>query len=171
MAFDHTSTNYYRGFFKNGCFHNLLVLWLSVRTCWQWAEPKLHSLLSAHRLIGAYFLTTESSKRMCLLTRLYGSPQNIWWTLLTQLPNTNIRWYCCMRGMQGSMCILGTSPKSKTTHIQWNQSILSIIRWASHSPLRYMIHTIFLDCLKDCITIYMLRSNCILLTSLVQAFN
>ena len=33
---------------------------------------KLHSLLSAHHLIGAYFLTTESDKRMRLLTRLYG---------------------------------------------------------------------------------------------------
>ena len=31
-----------------------------------------HSLLSAHHLIGAYFLTTESDKRMRLLTRLYG---------------------------------------------------------------------------------------------------
>ena len=40
--------------------------------CWQWAGPKLHSLLSAHRLIGAYFHTTESDKRMRLLTRLYG---------------------------------------------------------------------------------------------------
>ena len=31
------------------------------------------SLLSAHRLIGACFHTTESDKRMRLLTRLYGS--------------------------------------------------------------------------------------------------
>ena len=37
----------------------------------QWAGPKFHSLLSTHPLIGAYFLTTESNKRMRLLTRLY----------------------------------------------------------------------------------------------------
>ena len=39
---------------------------------WQWAGPKFHSLLSAHRLIGACFLATQSDKRMGLLTRLYG---------------------------------------------------------------------------------------------------
>ena len=41
--------------------------------CWQWVGPKLHSLLSTHCLIGACFLTTESDKRMRLLTRLYGN--------------------------------------------------------------------------------------------------
>ena len=41
--------------------------------CWQWAGPKLHSLLSAHRLIGAYyFLTTERDECMRLLIRHYG---------------------------------------------------------------------------------------------------
>ena len=44
--------------------------------CWQWAGPKLHSLLSACRLIGAYFLTTESDKCMRLLTRLYCNNYN-----------------------------------------------------------------------------------------------
>ena len=39
----------------------------------QWAGPKFHSLLSAHHLISAYFITTESDKCMCLLTRLYGN--------------------------------------------------------------------------------------------------
>ena len=38
------------------------------RTYWQWAGPKIHSLLSAHHLIGVEFLTTESDKRMRLLT-------------------------------------------------------------------------------------------------------
>ena len=38
----------------------------------RWAWSKLYSLLSAHHLIGAYFLTTEGDKRMRLLTRLYG---------------------------------------------------------------------------------------------------
>ena len=38
-----------------------------------WAESKLRSLLSAHHLIGAYFLAAEGDKRMRLLTRLYGS--------------------------------------------------------------------------------------------------
>ena len=33
---------------------------------------KTLSLISAHHLIGTYFLTTKSDKRMCLLTRLYG---------------------------------------------------------------------------------------------------
>ena len=33
---------------------------------------KIHSLLSAHHLIGAYFLATESDKRMRLLIRPYG---------------------------------------------------------------------------------------------------
>ena len=63
---------YYRAFFKNHYVHNLLALWLNARTCWQWAGPKLDSLLSTHCLIGAYFLITKSDKRMRLLTRLYG---------------------------------------------------------------------------------------------------
>ena len=43
--------------------------------CWQWAGPKLHSLLSIHRLIGAYFLTTKSDKHIRLLTPLqYAAP-------------------------------------------------------------------------------------------------
>ena len=37
-----------------------------------WVGSKIHSLLSAHHLIGAHFLTTESDKCMRLLTRLYG---------------------------------------------------------------------------------------------------
>ena len=73
MASDHTPMNYYRAYSKNRCVYNLLALWLSVRTCWQWAGPKLHSLLSAHHLIGACFLTTESDKRTHLLTRLFGT--------------------------------------------------------------------------------------------------
>ena len=73
MASNHASMNYYRAYSKNHCVHNLLALWLSARMCWQWAGPKLHSLLSAHYLIGTYFLTTESDKRMHLLTRLYSS--------------------------------------------------------------------------------------------------
>ena len=44
----------------------------STQMYWQWMEPKLHSLLSAHHLIGAYFLTTESDKHMRLLSRHYG---------------------------------------------------------------------------------------------------
>ena len=53
--------------------YKLLALWLSARMCWQWAGPKLHSLLSAHRLIGAYyFLTTERDECMRLLIRHYG---------------------------------------------------------------------------------------------------
>ena len=44
----------------------------SAHSCQQWAGPIFHSLLSAHHLIGAYFLTTESDKRMRLLTRFYG---------------------------------------------------------------------------------------------------
>ena len=38
----------------------------------RWVGSTLPFLLSTHHLIGAYFLTTESDKRMCLLTRLYG---------------------------------------------------------------------------------------------------
>ena len=61
----------YRAYSRNRCVHSLLDLWLSAWTCWQWAGPKLHTLLRAHRLIGACFLTTESDKHMRLLTRLY----------------------------------------------------------------------------------------------------
>jgi hypothetical protein len=64
-----------RAFFKNCRVYSLLALWLSARTCWYWAWPKYHSLLSVHRLIGPNFLTTESDKRMHLLTRLY---DNLW---------------------------------------------------------------------------------------------
>ena len=75
MASDYTSTNYYESFFKSRCVQNRLALWLRARTCWQWAGPKLHSLLyvNAHHLIGAHFLTTNSDKCMRLLTRLYGA--------------------------------------------------------------------------------------------------
>ena len=38
----------------------------------RWVGSTLPFLLSAHHLIGAYFLTTEGDKRMRLLTRLYG---------------------------------------------------------------------------------------------------
>ena len=62
---------------RNTGIHNLLAMSLSARTCWQWAGPKLHSLLSAHRLISACFLTIESDKHMRLLTRLYGSAFSI----------------------------------------------------------------------------------------------
>ena len=68
MASYHTLMNYFRAYSKNRCVYNLLALSLSARTCWQWARPKRHSLLSAHRLICACFLTTESDKRMRLLT-------------------------------------------------------------------------------------------------------
>ena len=44
----------------------------SAHSCQQWAGPNFHSLLRAHHLIGAYFLTTESDKHMRLLTKLYG---------------------------------------------------------------------------------------------------
>ena len=77
------------------CVHNLVALSLSARTGWQWAGPKLHSLLSAHRLIGACFLTTESDKRMRLLTRLYGTllfaytiNTHFWWFLLVHRVNS-----------------------------------------------------------------------------------
>ena len=72
MASNYTSMNYYRAFSKNRCIYNLLAMWLSAQMCWQWAGPKLQSLLSAHCLIGTYFLTTESGKGMCLLIRHYG---------------------------------------------------------------------------------------------------
>ena len=42
----------------------LLALWLSAQMCWQWVGPKVYSLLSKHRLIGSYFVTTESDKRI-----------------------------------------------------------------------------------------------------------
>ena len=71
--FDRTPMNYYRAYSKNHCVHNLLALWLSAWMCWQWVGPKLHSLLSAPRLIGACFLTTKSDKRMRLLTRIYSN--------------------------------------------------------------------------------------------------
>ena len=38
----------------------------------RWVGLALPFLLSAHHLIGAYFLTTEGDKRMRLLSRLYG---------------------------------------------------------------------------------------------------
>ena len=72
MASSHTSMNYNKAALKNRRVHNFARASSSARTCWRWAGPKLHSLLSAHHLIGAYFLTTESDKRMRLLTRLYG---------------------------------------------------------------------------------------------------
>ena len=72
MAFDHSSMTYKLELLKNRWVHNLLAMQLSAQSYWQWAGPKFHSLLSAHHLIGAYFLTTESDKRMRLLTRLYG---------------------------------------------------------------------------------------------------
>ena len=55
-------------FFKNHWVQNLLAMCSRTRMHWQWAEPKFHSLLSAHHLIGTYFLTTESDKCMRLLT-------------------------------------------------------------------------------------------------------
>ena len=73
MASDHTPINYYRAYSNNCCVHYLLALWLNARTYWQWAGPKLHSILSTHRLKGTCFLITESDKRMRLLTRLYGN--------------------------------------------------------------------------------------------------
>ena len=90
MASDHTSMNYNRAFFENRCVHNLLTLSLSARTCWQWVGPKLHSLLSAHRLIGAYFLTTESDKCIRLLTRLYGILSYMYRTLAKEGPLRNV---------------------------------------------------------------------------------
>ena len=69
---------YYRAYSKNRCVFNLLALWLSTRTCWQWAGPKLHSLLSAHCLVGTCFLTIESDKCRRLLTRLYSTTIRIY---------------------------------------------------------------------------------------------
>ena len=65
------------------CVHNLVALSLSARTGWQWAGPKFHSLLSAHRLIGVCFLTTESDKHMRLLTRLYGNHLRTCWQFVS----------------------------------------------------------------------------------------
>ena len=45
--------------------------------CQQWTWSIFNSLLSAHHLIGAYFLTTKSDKYMRLLTRLYGRLVNV----------------------------------------------------------------------------------------------
>ena len=71
MASNHTSMNYNGVVLKNHGVHKLLVLCSSAQTCWQCVGPKFHSLLSAHHLIGAYFLTTESNKHDTYLTRLY----------------------------------------------------------------------------------------------------
>ena len=57
MAFDHDSMTYKLGLLKNHWVHNLLAMCSSTQTYWQWARPKFHSLLSAHLLIGAYFLS------------------------------------------------------------------------------------------------------------------
>ena len=73
MASDHSSMTYELERLKNRWVYNLLAMYLSARTYWQWAGPIFHSLLSAHHLTGAYFLTTESDRHMHLLTRLYGS--------------------------------------------------------------------------------------------------
>ena len=97
MASDHTSMKYYcnRAYSKNHCVHNLLALWSSAQTCWQWARPKLHSLLSAHHLIDECFLTTKNDKRMHLLTRLYGiiTPVGLV-SLAVQTNQTNYPWTC-----------------------------------------------------------------------------
>ena len=54
---------------------------------------KICSLLSAHHLIGKYFLTAESDKRMCMLTRLYGIRHSLFLTtVLAELTS------CCFRG-------------------------------------------------------------------------
>ena len=62
MASEHSSKTYKLELLKNRWVYNLLAMWSSARTYWQWAGPKFQSLLSAHHLIGTYFLTTESDK-------------------------------------------------------------------------------------------------------------
>ena len=90
MAFNHISMTYKLELLKNHLIHNLLAMCSSVRMYWQWVWPKLHSLLSPHHLIGTYFLTTESDKRMCLLTLtiLYG-------TYLFHVAIFLFTWYTC----------------------------------------------------------------------------
>ena len=70
MTSDHSFMTYKLEFLKNRRVHNLLAMCSIDRalehTSWLWAGPKFHSLLSAHHLIGPYFLTTESDKRICL---------------------------------------------------------------------------------------------------------
>ena len=84
MTFDHSSMTYKQEFLNNRWVHNLLAAMCSIgdraleRTYWLWVGPKFYSLLSVCHLIGTYFLTTESDKRMRLLTRLYG----MWYTIL-----------------------------------------------------------------------------------------
>ena len=76
MASDHSSMTNKLELLKNRWVHKLLAMcsidWARARTYWQWAGPKIFTLLSAHHLIGTYFLTTESDKHMHLLTGLYG---------------------------------------------------------------------------------------------------
>ena len=74
--FDHSSMTYKLEFLRNHWVHSLMAtcMMCSINwTYWQWAGPKFHALLNAHHLISAYFITTESDKCMCLLTRLYGN--------------------------------------------------------------------------------------------------
>ena len=75
MASNHTSMNYITDLFSR------IIKFI---TCWPSAQAfkradsgqgqNFTPYLSAHHLIGTYFLTTESDnyKRMCVLTSLYG---------------------------------------------------------------------------------------------------
>ena len=80
IASDHrlSSITYKLELLKNCRAYNLLAMCSKTQTYWQWARPKFHSLLSAHHLIGVYFLTTESDKHICLLTRLYDNQLVPW---------------------------------------------------------------------------------------------
>ena len=75
MASNHSSMTYKLELLKNRWVHNLLAI------CWLWAGPKFNSLLSIHRLIGTYFLTTLSGKHMHLLTRVYGNRFRLYLTV------------------------------------------------------------------------------------------
>ena len=77
MASNHTFMNYNISGLRTHNFKPASLVSLSAHSYQQWAEPIFHSLLSTHHLIGTCFLTTESDKRMRLLTRQYGSSKNL----------------------------------------------------------------------------------------------
>ena len=70
MVSDHTPMNYYRAYSKNRCVHNLLALWLSAWTCCGQDQNFIKRTSCNRHTFN--LLTTESDKRMHLLTRLYG---------------------------------------------------------------------------------------------------
>ena len=57
---------------QNCCVHNLLAFVIDRSNVLTVGGAKTSLSISTHRLIGAYFLTTESDKHIRLLTRLYG---------------------------------------------------------------------------------------------------